>query len=44
MFQRLTIVLTQVKAGNNLQSLLNEIKQVVYSVYELKKKYWKSMQ
>ena len=37
MFHRLKIVFTQVKAGNNSQSLLSKIKQIVYSLYELKK-------
>ena len=36
MFQRLPIALAQVKAGNNLESLLNEIKQVVYSLNQSK--------
>ena len=42
MFQRLPIVLAQVKAGNNSESLLNEIRKIVYSLYqpkELLKKY-----
>ena len=30
MIQRLPIALAQVKAGNNSESLLNEIKQTVY--------------
>ena len=34
--QRLPIVLAQVKAGNNLESLLNEIRQIVYSLYQSK--------
>ena len=33
MLQRLPIALTQVKAGNNSESLLNEIRQIVYSLY-----------
>ena len=33
MLQRLPIALAQVKAGNNSESLLNEIKQIVYSLY-----------
>ena len=33
MLQRLPIALTQVKAGNNSKSLLNEIRQIVYSLY-----------
>ena len=36
MLQRLPIVLAQVKAGNNSESLLNEIRQIVYSLYQLK--------
>ena len=35
-FQRLRIALAQVKAGNNSESLLNEIRQVVYSLYQSK--------
>ena len=31
MFQRLPIALAQVKAGNNSESLLNEIRQIIYS-------------
>ena len=34
--QRLPIALAQVKAGNNSESLLNEIKQIVYSLYQSK--------
>ena len=34
MLQRLPIVLAQVKAGNNSESLLNEIRQTVYSLYQ----------
>ena len=33
MLQRLPISLAQVKAGNNSKSLLNEIRQIVYSLY-----------
>ena len=36
MFQRLPIVLAQVKAGNILENLLNEIRQIVYSLYRAK--------
>ena len=36
MLQRLPIALAQVKAGNNSESLLNEIKQIVYSLYQAK--------
>ena len=34
MLQRLPIALAQVKAGNNSQSLLNEVKRIVYSLYQ----------
>ena len=37
MLQRLPIALGQIKAGNNSESLLNEIKQIVYSLYKSKK-------
>ena len=36
MLQGLPIALAQVKAGNNLESLLNEIRQIVYSLYQSK--------
>ena len=36
MLQRLPISLTKIKAGNNSQSLLNEIRQIIYSLYESK--------
>ena len=36
MLQRLPIALAQVKAGNNPESLLNEIRQIVYSLYKSK--------
>ena len=42
MLKRLPIALAQVKAGNNSDSLLNEIRQIVYSLCrskELLKKY-----
>ena len=32
--QRLPIALAQVNAGNNSESLLNEIRQFVYSLYQ----------
>ena len=35
--QRLPIALAQGKAGNNSESLLNEIKQIVYSFHHQKK-------
>ena len=36
MFQRLPIALAQVKAGNSSESLLNKIRQIVYSLYQSK--------
>ena len=33
MLKRLPIALPQIKAGNNSESLLNEIKQIVFSLY-----------
>ena len=42
MLQRLPIALAHVKAGNNSENLLNEIRQIVYSLYqskEITKKY-----
>ena len=36
MFQRLPITLAQVKAGNNPENLLNEVIQIVYSLYQSK--------
>ena len=37
MLKRLPIALAQVKAGNNSESLLNEIRQIVYFLYRSKK-------
>ena len=37
MLQRLVIALLQVKPGNNLEDLLNEVRQTVYSLYQSKK-------
>ena len=34
MLQRLPIALAQIKAGNNSQSLLNDIRKIVYSLYQ----------
>ena len=34
--QRLPIALAQVKAGNTSENLLNEIRQVIYSLYQAK--------
>ena len=36
MLQRLPIALVQVKAGNTSESLLNEIRQIIYSLYQEK--------
>ena len=36
MLKRLPIALAQVKAGNNSESLLNEIRQIAYSLYRSK--------
>ena len=41
-----TIALAQVQAGNNSENLLNEIRQVVYSLYqsnEITKKVYNNM-
>ena len=36
MLQRLPIALAQVKAGNNSENLLNEIRQIIYSLHHSK--------
>ena len=36
MIQILPIALAQVKAGNNSENLLNEIRQIVYSLFQSK--------
>ena len=36
MLQRLLIALAQVKAGNISQNLINEIRQIIYSLYQSK--------
>ena len=36
MLQRLSIALAQVKAGNNSESSLNEIRQIFYCLYQSK--------
>ena len=36
MLKRLPIALAQIKAGNNSESLLNEIRQIIYSLYQSK--------
>ena len=38
MLQRLSIAFAQVKANNNSENFLNQIGQLVYSLYESKKK------
>ena len=37
MISRLPIILAQLKAGNNSQNLINEIRQLLYSLYRSKK-------
>ena len=37
MLKRLTIALAQIRAGNNSERLLNEIRQIVYYLYRSKK-------
>ena len=37
MLQRLPISLAQVKAGNTSENLLDEIKKIIYSLYQAKK-------
>ena len=39
MLKRLPIALAQIKAGNNSESLSNEIRQIVYYLYRSKKNY-----
>ena len=39
-FQRLRIAYAQVKAGNNSENLLSEIRQIVYSLYQSKNIKW----
>ena len=41
--QRLPIALAQVNAGNNSESLLNEIRQIVYSLYQSVKKVYNNI-
>ena len=36
LLQRLPIAFAQVKAGNNSENLLNDIRQIVYSLYQSK--------
>ena len=35
-FQRLPIAIAQVKAGNTSENLLNEMRQIIYSLYRAK--------
>ena len=44
MLQRLPIAVAQVKAGNNWENVLNEIRQIVYSLYQSKEIAKKSIQ
>ena len=44
MIQRLPIAFAQVQAGNNWQNILNEIRQIVYSLYQSKEITKKSIQ
>ena len=37
MLKRLTIALAQIRAGNNSERLLNEIRQIAYYLYRSKK-------
>ena len=37
MLYRLPIVLTQIRAGNTSETLLNQIRQIIYSLYREKK-------
>ena len=36
MFQRLPVALTQLESGNHSESLLNEIRQIIFSLYQSK--------
>ena len=36
MLQRLLMALAQIKAGNTSENLLNEIRQIIYSLYQAK--------
>ena len=44
MLKRLPITLAQIKARNNSESLLNEIRQIAYSLYRSKEITKKSIQ
>ena len=46
MFQRLPIALAKLKAGNTSENLLNEIREIIYSLYrakEITKKVYNNM-
>ena len=43
MLQRLRIALAQVKAGNNSESLLNEVRQIAYYLYHQSKQITKKV-
>ena len=43
MLQRLSITPAEVEAGNNSENLLNEVRQIVYSLYQSKKKKKKNL-
>ena len=36
MLERLPVVLAQIKAGNTSENLLNEIRQIIHSLYQAK--------
>ena len=36
MFQRSPVALTQLESGNHSESLLNEIRQIIFSLYQSK--------
>ena len=44
MLQRLPVALPEVKAGNDSESLLKAIRQIVYSLYQSKQMTKKSIQ
>ena len=44
MLQRLPMVLAQVDVGDASENLLNEIRQIIYSLYWVKRSYQKSIQ
>ena len=41
MLQRLPIALAQVKAGNSSQNVFNDIRQIIYSLYQKNEITWK---